>query len=271
MGRWEHPLHGITYPDHVPTKPTTDFSAGKPTNEHDWLSLVRSPGCCGVTNQSVIRRIDRGNCQRWAAWVRRPPPARRGGTAGAAVAAAVGPCGVQLAPPPPCLLPCNVRFTLSASPKGVELAGHVLGRRGGRGRRWSVDRVHGEQARDDRTRLTLEQQSSIVCRHCHQAGAVRNRRTPKEWVNGVKATGALFTGVASVVFAGLSRKENNPAVSCWNCGMRRPPQAPESSLARTGSDAARGVAHRAAHISAIRWPAQVHPTRRRRRQGLQSF
>ncbi len=78
-----------------------------------------------------------------------------------------------------------------------------------------------KQARDDRTRLTLEQQTSIVCKRCHQVGAVGEsgvRR--KNGSSGGKATGAPFTGVASVLFAGLSRKENKPAVSCWNCGMR---------------------------------------------------
>ena len=109
-----------------------------------------------------------------------------------------------------------------------------------------------KQARDDRTRLTLEQQSSIVCRHCHQAGAVREPGVHrKNGSSGVKATGALFTGVASVVFAGLSRKENNPAVSCWNCGMRT--TTPESSLAQQVQTRHEGW-RTAPRISAIRWP-----------------
>ena len=63
-------------------------------------------------------------------------------------------------------------------------------------------------------------QAAIVCPYCQSAGYVTAMRGKKKrGVSGGKATAALFTLGGSLIFTGLSRKENVTSLSCNNCGV----------------------------------------------------
>ena len=66
----------------------------------------------------------------------------------------------------------------------------------------------------------VQQQAKLVCPHCQAAGGVTRRVVQKKkGISGGKATAALFTGGASMLATGLSRKEGASVLSCSNCGM----------------------------------------------------
>jgi DNA-directed RNA polymerase subunit RPC12/RpoP len=70
-------------------------------------------------------------------------------------------------------------------------------------------------ARDEKA----AQQRSIVCQHCQTRGYVTSRRVVrKRGISGGKATGALFTGGASMLATGLSRKQWVTHMRCASCG-----------------------------------------------------
>lgn len=61
----------------------------------------------------------------------------------------------------------------------------------------------------------------IVCRHCGHKGQVRTIiMTRKRGISGGKATGAFFTGGASMLLTGLSRRQNVTNMHCLNCHVR---------------------------------------------------
>ena len=62
--------------------------------------------------------------------------------------------------------------------------------------------------------------AQIVCPHCQLRGQVAARGSrDKEGVSGGKATAALLTAGASLLFVGLSRKRSRVHLYCRNCGM----------------------------------------------------
>ena len=63
-----------------------------------------------------------------------------------------------------------------------------------------------------------ERNSQLICPHCQEKGKIRTKSVvQKKGVSGGKATAALLTGGASLLVAGLSRKENATAAHCDNC------------------------------------------------------
>lgn len=63
------------------------------------------------------------------------------------------------------------------------------------------------------------QRSALVCPHCDTAGQVfPSAVVRKQGISGGKATGALFTGGASMLVTGLSRKQRATEMRCGNCG-----------------------------------------------------
>lgn len=59
---------------------------------------------------------------------------------------------------------------------------------------------------------------SVMCPHCQTLGQVYvTRVNKKRGISGGKATGALFTGGASMLLTGLSRKEAVDHMRCGNC------------------------------------------------------
>lgn len=62
--------------------------------------------------------------------------------------------------------------------------------------------------------------AQIQCPHCQVRGQVHTRgRRDKEGVSGGKATAALLTAGASLIFVGLSRRKSRVHLYCRNCGM----------------------------------------------------
>ena len=60
--------------------------------------------------------------------------------------------------------------------------------------------------------------SAMTCPHCQEKGKVRVKPVEqKKEASGAKATGAILTGGASLLFTGLSRKEQLTQVYCDNC------------------------------------------------------
>lgn len=61
--------------------------------------------------------------------------------------------------------------------------------------------------------------AQLVCPHCQESGAVTTVPVVRKvGVSGGKATGALFTGGASMLLTGLSRKQHMTRMLCTNCG-----------------------------------------------------
>lgn len=59
---------------------------------------------------------------------------------------------------------------------------------------------------------------ALFCTHCQAKGYVRTHRTEQKMgISGGKATAALLTGGASLLVAGLSRKQSFTAAYCENC------------------------------------------------------
>ena len=59
----------------------------------------------------------------------------------------------------------------------------------------------------------------ITCPHCDVKGYVRTKRIKrKAGISGAKATGAILTLGTSLLFTGLSRKEEVTEAHCGKCG-----------------------------------------------------
>ncbi|MBP1627541.1 MAG: hypothetical protein H6Q00_2016 [Holophagaceae bacterium] len=59
---------------------------------------------------------------------------------------------------------------------------------------------------------------AMICPHCQSKGSVRVKKViQKKGVSGGKATAAVLTGGASLLVAGLSRKEELSQAHCENC------------------------------------------------------
>lgn len=68
----------------------------------------------------------------------------------------------------------------------------------------------------ERGKLNLQ----MICPHCHTKGCVRTRKVRvKKGISGAKATGAFFTLGWSMLFTGLSKKEEVTEATCDNCKM----------------------------------------------------
>jgi hypothetical protein len=64
----------------------------------------------------------------------------------------------------------------------------------------------------------LQYNTAIVCPHCNEKGKVTSQHVKrKKGISGGKATGALLTGGASLLVTGLSRKEGETDLHCYNC------------------------------------------------------
>jgi len=60
----------------------------------------------------------------------------------------------------------------------------------------------------------------LVCPHCQTIGQVRTKQAvAAKGISGSKATAALFTSGLSLLFTGLSRKENELQCHCDHCGV----------------------------------------------------
>lgn len=59
----------------------------------------------------------------------------------------------------------------------------------------------------------------IKCPHCEMKGSVQTRRArQRKGISGGKAVGGLFTGGASLLLTGISRREELTKANCRNCG-----------------------------------------------------
>ena len=79
-----------------------------------------------------------------------------------------------------------------------------------------------QRAKSSPERLAREReaQARIRCPHCGEVGHVTKTLVQrKQGVSGGKATGALLTGGVSMVFTGLSRKQQMSHLRCGNCLM----------------------------------------------------
>lgn len=64
----------------------------------------------------------------------------------------------------------------------------------------------------------LRHNPAIVCPYCYTQGQVATwPEERKHGISGAKATGAVLTGGASVLFTGLSQKQKVLAARCDNC------------------------------------------------------
>ena len=62
--------------------------------------------------------------------------------------------------------------------------------------------------------------AKIVCPHCQTQGSVTIKMlTRGKGISGGKATGALFTGGASMLATGLSKNVPTRHLTCGNCAM----------------------------------------------------
>ena len=84
---------------------------------------------------------------------------------------------------------------------------------------WIAIQVN-KQPTPEQIEAERQAQARIRCAYCGETGCVSKtfvRR--KQGISGGKATGALFTGGASMVFTGLSRKQQMSHMFCRNCHM----------------------------------------------------
>lgn len=80
-------------------------------------------------------------------------------------------------------------------------------------KRRSVDRIRDQLHRAGDTQL--------VCPHCQSQGTVTSTTgKAKKGVSGGKATAALLTGGATLVFTGLSRRQAVTIRTCSNCNTK---------------------------------------------------
>jgi regulator of protease activity HflC (stomatin/prohibitin superfamily) len=62
--------------------------------------------------------------------------------------------------------------------------------------------------------------AKLQCPHCHVTGQVTaHGRRDKKGISGGKATAAFLTFGVSLLFVGLSRREDHVHLYCRNCGM----------------------------------------------------
>ena len=58
----------------------------------------------------------------------------------------------------------------------------------------------------------------VICPYCKEKGFVKTGKIKaKKGISGGKATGAILTGGLSLLFTGLSRKEEVTKAKCTNC------------------------------------------------------
>lgn len=76
------------------------------------------------------------------------------------------------------------------------------------------------QVEDRIAQFKAQHSARIVCPHCSTKGKVSTYQDKqKKGVSSGKATAAILTAGASVLFTGLSRKEVVTVAQCGNCGM----------------------------------------------------